>query len=171
MLQGLLESEAELRATAHGNSLLRRVRFDHYKSHPGSWALSQSRVQGKRDAFASLLGDAPSGKGAESGAKRGRGGGKGGRGGGKGEGGGKGGFGKGGGKGGGGKGGGFGGGKGEGKKRERASDDAPDGEKKPRADDAPAGKGGGYGRGKGSGKAKERSRVDKLNAFSAALKM
>jgi uncharacterized membrane protein YgcG len=43
LLSGLLQSEAELRATSHGNSLTRRLRLEHFKSHPGSWAAMQVR--------------------------------------------------------------------------------------------------------------------------------
>lgn len=41
LLSGLLQCEAELRATSHGNSLTRRLRLEHFKSHPGSWAAMQ----------------------------------------------------------------------------------------------------------------------------------
>ena len=43
ILSGLLASETDLRATNHGSSLLRRLRFEHYKSHPDSWASMQVR--------------------------------------------------------------------------------------------------------------------------------
>jgi hypothetical protein len=44
LLSGLLQCEAELRATSHGNSLTRRLRLEHFKSHPGSWAAMQVRA-------------------------------------------------------------------------------------------------------------------------------
>ena len=64
VLEVLLPMESELRASGHGNALLKKLRFDHWKQHPESWQKGEQRARGVQAAFAEILAeeDVPKGK-------------------------------------------------------------------------------------------------------------
>ena len=66
VMESLSRIESDIRASAHGGVLLKKLRYDHWKHHRESWAKGEQRARTTAVAFADLLSDdsAPTGGGS-----------------------------------------------------------------------------------------------------------
>ena len=63
VLECLQPMEKELKSSAHGNGLLKRLRYDHWRQHPESWKKGEQRARTAVNSFAEILAEEPSEEG------------------------------------------------------------------------------------------------------------